>query len=79
MPHTTLPLHSRALRALMVTPLHTPTPSTPPGGLLGGHIGDWAAARHPDHGRIAVCQFSVAVGVPLSVLLFKVRAVSLPA
>jgi len=41
------------------------------GGLLGGLIGDWAARRWPDHGRIWVCQFSVGIGVPLSFVLFK--------
>ena len=43
---------------------------------MGGYVGDWAARRWPDHGRIAVCQFSVGIGVPLSVLLFKVRCAS---
>ena len=43
------------------------------GGLLGGILGDWAAQRWPRHGRVTVCQISVGVGVPLSVLLFKVR------
>lgn len=43
------------------------------GGLLGGFLGDWAAQRWPDHGRIVVCQISVVVGVPLSFLLFKAR------
>lgn len=43
-----------------------------PGGLLGGLLGDWAAARWPNHGRIVVCQLSVGAGVPLSALLFKV-------
>ena len=44
------------------------------GGLLGGFIGDAAAARFPDHGRIAVTQVSVVSGVPLSLLLMKVRS-----
>lgn len=43
------------------------------GGLLGGWIGDKAAARWPDHGRITATQFSVIVGVPFALLLFKVR------
>lgn len=43
------------------------------GGLLGGYVGDAAAARWPDHGRISVVQFSVGIGVPLSAILFKVR------
>lgn len=34
-------------------------------------LGDWAAQRWPRHGRVTVCQISVGVGVPLSVLLFK--------
>lgn len=34
-------------------------------------LGDWAAQRWPHHGRVTVCQISVGVGVPLSVLLFK--------
>lgn len=41
------------------------------GGLLGGWIGDRAAGRFPDHGRIVATQFSVIVGVPFSLLLFK--------
>lgn len=41
------------------------------GALLGGYIGDWAARLWPDHGRILVCQFSVGVGVPLSLILFQ--------
>ncbi|GAB4823909.1 hypothetical protein N2152v2_010955 [Parachlorella kessleri] len=41
------------------------------GGLVGGFLGDWAASRWPRHGRVVVCQISVAAGVPLSLLLFK--------
>ena len=41
------------------------------GGLFGGYVGDWAAKRFPNHGRIVACQFSVGIGVPLSILLFK--------
>ncbi|PRW32866.1 MFS general substrate transporter isoform A [Chlorella sorokiniana] len=41
------------------------------GGLLGGWIGDKVAARWPDHGRIAATQFSVIVGVPFALLIFK--------
>ncbi|PSC76554.1 MFS general substrate transporter [Micractinium conductrix] len=41
------------------------------GAQLGGFIGDWAAKRYPNHGRVAVAQFSVGLGVPLSVLMFK--------
>jgi MFS family permease len=43
------------------------------GGLLGGWIGDKTAARFPDHGRIVATQFSVIVGVPFALLLFKVQ------
>lgn len=39
---------------------------------LGGFIGDWAARRHPSHGRVAVAQVSVGLGVPLSIAVFKV-------
>lgn len=42
------------------------------GALLGGLVGDAAARSHPSHGRILVCQFSVAVGIPFSLILFKV-------
>ena len=42
------------------------------GGLLGGYVGDLAAKRHPHHGRIFACQFSVAVGIPFSLLILKV-------
>ena len=38
----------------------------------GGYIGDKAAVRYPDHGRIFVVQFSVAIGIPFSLLLIKV-------
>ena len=42
------------------------------GGLLGGVIGDKAAARYPFHGRIAVTQFSVFTGIPMSWIIVKV-------
>eukprot|EP01024_Parvocaulis_polyphysoides_P057588 TRINITY_DN6137_c2_g2_i2.p1 TRINITY_DN6137_c2_g2~~TRINITY_DN6137_c2_g2_i2.p1 ORF type:complete len:468 (-),score=20.47 TRINITY_DN6137_c2_g2_i2:1666-2901(-) len=41
------------------------------GGLLGGFVGDLAALRYPRYGRIAVCQFSVAIGLPLTLVLFN--------
>ncbi|CAK0783950.1 hypothetical protein CVIRNUC_007153 [Coccomyxa viridis] len=41
------------------------------GGLLGGAIGDWAAKTAPDRGRIMAAQFSVACGLPLSIILLK--------
>lgn len=46
--------------------------STAVGGLLGGWVGDKAAARYPDHGRLIICQFSVAVGIPFSIIVTKV-------
>jgi hypothetical protein len=33
---------------------------------LGGVVGDAASTRFPNSGRIAVTQFSVGIGVPLS-------------
>ncbi len=42
------------------------------GGLLGGYVGDYAAKGWPHHGRIFACQFSVAIGIPFSVLILKV-------
>lgn len=47
--------------------------ATAVGGLIGGWVGDRAAVRHPDHGRILVTQFSVACGPLFSILLLKVR------
>lgn len=41
------------------------------GGLLGGVLGDKAAARWPLHGRICVTQFSVASGIPFALIIFK--------
>ncbi|WIA43486.1 hypothetical protein OEZ86_009949 [Tetradesmus obliquus] len=41
------------------------------GALLGGAVGDWAAKRFPDHGRITACQFSVGIGVPMFALIFQ--------
>lgn len=40
---------------------------------VGGSVGDWAAARSPKHGRVFAAQFSVGIGVPIAVLIFKVR------
>ena len=34
-------------------------------------VGDQAARRFPNHGRIAATQFSIALGIPLSVVLLK--------
>ena len=42
------------------------------GNLLGGWVGDRAASRFPNTGRIAATQFSVFIGIPLSWLLVKV-------
>ena len=41
------------------------------GALLGGHIGDRAARRLPDSGRIFTAQASVASGIPLIWLVLK--------
>ncbi|EFN50878.1 hypothetical protein CHLNCDRAFT_141677 [Chlorella variabilis] len=41
------------------------------GGLIGGCVGDAAAKAYPQHGRIAVTQFSVGIGVPFAFLIFK--------
>lgn len=41
------------------------------GGLLGGWIGDVAAQRFPNHGRIVATQFSVIVGIPFAAIIFK--------
>lgn len=43
------------------------------GGLIGGYVGDYAAKGWPHHGRIFACQFSVAIGIPFSVLILKVN------
>ena len=56
-----------------VASLHLLHAGTAAGGLLGGCVGDAAAARWPHHGRIAVTQFSVAVGIPFACLVFKVQ------
>lgn len=42
------------------------------GGLLGGYLGDKAAVRYPNHGRIFVVQISVITGPIFSLWLFKV-------
>lgn len=42
------------------------------GALFGGWLGDWAAARHPDSGRIACAQFSAGVAVPIVAVLLRV-------
>jgi MFS family permease len=41
------------------------------GGLIGGAAGDAAARAWPDGGRIAVSQFSVAAGLPLTWILLR--------
>ena len=47
--------------------------ATAVGGLIGGWLGDYAAKRHPDHGRITVTQFSVALGPVFALVVMKVR------
>ncbi|KAG2486460.1 hypothetical protein HYH03_014907 [Edaphochlamys debaryana] len=44
---------------------------TAAGALVGGWLGDRVAERHPHHGRIALVQFSVGIGVPLTVVLMR--------
>lgn len=46
------------------------------GGLLGGYLGDKAAVRYPNHGRIFVVQISVVTGPIFSLWLFKVCSAS---
>jgi len=41
------------------------------GAVIGGVIGDWSAERSPHHGRIFTAQFSVGMGVPLSIFIYK--------
>lgn len=41
-------------------------------------MGDFAAKRWPHHGRIWACQFSVAIGIPFSVLILKVLVSTTP-
>lgn len=43
------------------------------GSLLGGWLGDRAAKVSPNHGRIAVTQFSVGSAIPLFAIVLKVR------
>ena len=40
-------------------------------------MGDVAAARFPHHGRIFATQFSVFIGIPFSLLIFKVSLLDL--
>lgn len=47
---------------------------TAAGGLIGGWVGDVAARRYPNHGRIFVTQFSIIICVPFSLLVLKVAA-----
>ncbi|KAL0055016.1 hypothetical protein WJX82_005813 [Trebouxia sp. C0006] len=41
------------------------------GNLIGGWVGDAAASRFPDHGRIAVAQFAEFIRIPISWLIIK--------
>ncbi|KAK9841289.1 hypothetical protein WJX74_003225 [Apatococcus lobatus] len=45
--------------------------ATAVGGLIGGWLGDLAALSYPNHGRIAVTQFSVALGPIFALLVLK--------
>ena len=42
------------------------------GGLIGGRVGDMAARRNPNHGRIYVAQFSDLMRLPMIIILFRV-------
>ncbi|KXZ54483.1 hypothetical protein GPECTOR_4g548 [Gonium pectorale] len=44
---------------------------TAAGALVGGWLGDRVAERYPNHGRIVLVQFSVGIGVPISVLILR--------
>ena len=46
--------------------------ATAVGALVGGWVGDWAAIHYPNHGRVAVSQFSVVFGPIFSVIVLKV-------
>jgi len=46
--------------------------ATAVGRLRGAWVGDFAASKFPHHGRIAVTQFSVFIGIPMSWLIIKV-------
>ena len=50
--------------------------ATAVGGLIGGWLGDHAAVRYPNHGRIAVTQFSVALGPIFALIVLKVIALA---
>ena len=41
-------------------------------------MGDVAAARYPHHGRIFATQFSVFIGIPFTLLIFKVWRIMHP-
>ena len=44
------------------------------GGQLGGWLGDVAAGRVPNAGRVIICQFSVAAGESFQKLLITLRS-----
>lgn len=46
------------------------------GGLVGGLLGDWAAKRSPNHGRVLMAQFSVGCGVPMAAIVYKLLPAS---
>ena len=39
--------------------------------IMGGFIGDWAESKNKKYGRIAIGQFSVFVGIPLTYIMFS--------
>ena len=40
------------------------------GNLFGGYLGDWAAKKWPDKGRVLVAQISVILGIPMMFIIF---------
>ena len=42
---------------------------------MNGWLLPRAAVKSPAHGRILACQFSVLAGVPLSLVILKVRLI----
>lgn len=58
--------HCTNINALPPAPCHCTVPPC-----LLPTAGDKVARRYPNHGRIAVVQFSVGIGVPMALLLMK--------
>lgn len=45
------------------------------GAGVDGVVGDWAATKLPNHGRILTAQFSVGMGVPMAGIVYKLLPV----